>query len=40
VCVAQRLHHHALGYARYRLERLRWERMFTEASQASAPPPV
>jgi len=40
VCVARRLHHHARGYARYRFERLRWERMLTQASQASAPPPV
>ena len=38
VYVLRRVHHHALGYARYRLERLRWERMFEGDDPAAAPP--
>lgn len=40
VYVGQRLHHHVLGAARYRLERPRWERMFADDHQAGAPPSV
>jgi hypothetical protein len=40
VYVSQRLHHHVLGAARYRIERPRWERMFVGDRQAAAPPSV
>ena len=38
--VVRRLRHHVLGAARYRLERLRWERMLAKSGRAAAPPPA
>jgi hypothetical protein len=38
--VVRRLRHHVLGAARYRLERLRWERMLAKGGRAAAPPPA